>query len=54
MKQAHSNVRGPGSIAIHELFDKDSTAVEIYSDLIAEILSGVDRQLWFVESHAPK
>jgi starvation-inducible DNA-binding protein len=36
MKQAHWNVRGPGFIAIHELFDKVATAVEDYSDLIAE------------------
>jgi starvation-inducible DNA-binding protein len=36
VKQAHWNVRGPGFIAIHELFDKVSTAVETYSDLIAE------------------
>lgn len=36
MKQAHWNVRGPGFIAIHELFDKVSVEVENYSDLIAE------------------
>jgi starvation-inducible DNA-binding protein len=36
VKQAHWNVRGPGFIAIHELFDKVSTEVETYSDLIAE------------------
>jgi starvation-inducible DNA-binding protein len=36
VKQAHWNVRGPGFIAIHELFDKVSVEVENYSDLIAE------------------
>lgn len=36
MKQAHWNVRGPGFIAIHELFDRVSTEVENYSDLLAE------------------
>ena len=41
MKQAHWNVRGPGFIAIHELFDKVSTEVENYSDLIAERAGGL-------------
>jgi starvation-inducible DNA-binding protein len=36
VKQAHWNVRGPGFIAIHELFDKVATDVDNYSDLIAE------------------
>jgi starvation-inducible DNA-binding protein len=36
LKQAHWNVRGPGFIAIHELFDKVAAEVENYSDLIAE------------------
>ena len=36
MKQAHWNVRGPGFIAIHELFDKVASAVEDFSDLFAE------------------
>ena len=36
MKQAHWNVRGPGFIAIHELFDKVAGVVEDYSDLLAE------------------
>jgi starvation-inducible DNA-binding protein len=35
-KQAHWNVRGPAFIAIHELFDKVSSAVEDSSDTIAE------------------
>jgi starvation-inducible DNA-binding protein len=35
-KQAHWNVRGPAFIAIHELFDKVSSAVEDNSDTIAE------------------
>lgn len=41
MKQAHWNVRGPGFIAIHELFDRVSTAVEGYSDLLAERAGGL-------------
>ena len=41
MKQAHWNVRGPGFIAIHELFDKVSMVVENYSDLIAERVGGL-------------
>jgi len=36
VKQAHWNVRGPGFIAIHELFDKIAGAVEDYSDMLAE------------------
>ena len=41
VKQAHWNVRGPGFIAIHELFDKVSVEVENYSDLIAERAGGL-------------
>lgn len=41
LKQAHWNVRGPGFIAIHELFDRVSTAVENYSDMIAERAGGL-------------
>lgn len=41
MKQAHWNVRGPGFIAIHELFDKVSVKVEDFSDLIAERAGGL-------------
>ncbi|MEO8629879.1 MAG: DNA starvation/stationary phase protection protein Dps [Betaproteobacteria bacterium] len=36
VKQAHWTVRGPGFIAIHELFDRTVTAVAEYADLIAE------------------
>ena len=36
VKQAHWNVRGPGFIAIHELFDKVADEVEDVSDMIAE------------------
>ena len=36
VKQAHWNVRGPGFIGLHELFDRVATTVEDYSDLIAE------------------
>ncbi len=35
-KQAHWNVRGPGFIALHELFDRLSTEVNLASDTIAE------------------
>lgn len=41
MKQAHWNVRGPGFIAIHELFDKVSEEIEGYSDLLAEHAGGM-------------
>ena len=41
VKQAHWNVRGPGFIAIHELFDKVSVQVENYSDMIAERAGGL-------------
>ncbi|MDR3440542.1 DNA starvation/stationary phase protection protein Dps [Telmatospirillum sp.] len=41
VKQAHWNVRGPGFIAIHELFDKVAGEVEGYSDLIAERARGL-------------
>ncbi len=40
-KQAHWNVRGPGFIAVHELFDKVSEVVEDYSDRIAERAGGL-------------
>ena len=40
-KQAHWNVRGPGFIAIHELFDKVSEAVEDDSDMLAERAGGL-------------
>ena len=36
MKQAHWNVKGPGFIGLHELFDKVAEAVESYVDMIAE------------------
>jgi starvation-inducible DNA-binding protein len=36
MKQAHWNVKGPGFIGLHELFDKVDEAVEVYVDMIAE------------------
>jgi starvation-inducible DNA-binding protein len=41
VKQAHWNVRGPGFIAIHELFDKVSEQVEGYSDQLAERAGGL-------------
>ncbi len=40
-KQAHWNVRGPGFMAIHELFDKVSEAVEDFSDKISERAGGL-------------
>ena len=40
-KQAHWNVRGPGFISIHELFDKFSDDVEAYSDMLAERAGGL-------------
>ena len=36
IKQAHWNVRGPGFIGVHELFDQVSTAVLGHIDVIAE------------------
>jgi starvation-inducible DNA-binding protein len=41
LKQAHWNVRGPGFIAVHELFDKVAEEIENYSDLIAERAGGL-------------
>ena len=41
VKQAHWNVRGPGFIAVHQLFDKVSAEVENYSDMIAERAGGL-------------
>ncbi len=41
VKQAHWNVRGPGFIAIHQLFDRVAEEVEAYSDLIAERAGGL-------------
>src|SRR5580704_19161390 len=41
VKQAHWNVRGPSFIAIHELFDKVSVAVEDFSDQVAERAGGL-------------
>jgi DNA-binding ferritin-like protein len=35
-KQTHWNVPRPGFIAIHELFDRVSSEVENYSDLVVE------------------
>ena len=40
-KQAHWNVRGPGFIAIHELFDRVSEDAEKYSDMLAERVGGL-------------
>ena len=36
LKQAHWNVKGPSFIALHELFDKVSEAVEDFVDTLAE------------------
>lgn len=36
VKQAHWNVKGENFIALHELFDQISGAVEEYADLLAE------------------
>ena len=41
VKQAHWNVRGPGFIAVHELFDKVACAVEAMSDQLAERAAGL-------------
>jgi starvation-inducible DNA-binding protein len=35
-KQAHWNVKGPGFIALHELFDATNAEVLVYVDTIAE------------------
>ncbi|MCW0182728.1 MAG: DNA starvation/stationary phase protection protein Dps [Zavarzinia sp.] len=41
VKQAHWNVRGPGFIAVHELFDRVSVEVENFSDRLAERAAGL-------------
>lgn len=35
-KHAHWNVKGPGFIALHELFDKVAESIEEHSDALAE------------------
>ena len=41
VKQAHWNVRGPGFIALHLLFDRVADAVETFSDMLAERAGGL-------------
>jgi starvation-inducible DNA-binding protein len=41
VKQAHWNVRGPGFIAVHRLFDEVATVVSGYADMIAERAGGL-------------
>ncbi len=41
VKQAHWNVRGPGFMAVHKLFDTISEVVEGYSDQLAERAGGL-------------
>ncbi len=41
IKQAHWNVRGPGFIAIHDLFDKVAIVVEGFCDQVAERAGGL-------------
>jgi len=41
VKQAHWNVRGPGFIAVHQLFDRVAQEIESYSDLLAERAGGL-------------
>lgn len=46
LKQAHWNVKGPGFIALHELFDRLATEVDVFIDDLAErttSLGGVAR-----------
>ncbi|MBX9736493.1 MAG: DNA starvation/stationary phase protection protein Dps [Phycisphaerales bacterium] len=38
LKQAHWNIRGPGFIAMHELFDKVAEASQEWGDVMAERL----------------
>ncbi|MER2606814.1 MAG: DNA starvation/stationary phase protection protein Dps [Siculibacillus sp.] len=41
VRQAHWNVRGPGFIAVHELFDRIAAEVAGWSDLVAERTGGL-------------
>lgn len=41
LKQAHWNVRGPGFIAVHELFDTVASGALAASDLLAERAAGM-------------
>ena len=41
-KQAHWNVKGESFIALHERFDKTSTAVDGYADMLAERVAQLD------------
>ena len=36
VKHAHWNVRGPGFLSVHQLFDMTAQAVEGYADMLAE------------------
>ena len=40
-KQAHWNVKGMSFIGLHELFDRVSTEVELYTDTIAERITAL-------------
>ncbi len=40
-KQAHWNVKGMSFIGLHELFDRVSTEVEVYTDTIAERITAL-------------
>ncbi|WP_237153874.1 DNA starvation/stationary phase protection protein Dps [Oryzibacter oryziterrae] len=41
VKQAHWNVRGPGFIGIHQLFDRVAGEVDTYADQLAERAGGL-------------
>ena len=41
MKQAHWNVKGPGFIALHELFDTIHNAVQVHVDDMAERIAAL-------------
>ena len=52
VKQAYWNVRGPGFMALHLLFDRVAEAVETYSDSLAERIGALGQTAHGTIGHA--
>ena len=48
-KYAHWNVKGPGFISLHKLFDE--LADKDTADLFTGVSRDLDKSLWFLEAH---